>query len=70
MTLVMITLLLIGITATNAVNTANVSASVRILSSVVSSKENWHDAPSNRKRELIVKERDGRETVLRIRDYE
>ena len=49
---------------------AAAQATVRILRPVTASEREWKQTPSPRKREIIVKEADGRMTRVRVIEHE
>jgi hypothetical protein len=49
---------------------ASARASVRILHSGSASQKDWSDSPPSRKREILIREADGRTVRLRLVEYQ
>ena len=47
-----------------------VTASVRIVAPARASRSDWKEAPPERRKELVVREADGRRTRVRVIEYE
>lgn len=50
--------------------TQSAIATIRILQYGKSSKSVWNDQPGFRKREIVVQEKDGRKTIVRLIEFE
>jgi len=66
----MITLLALAAAAVSQPAPAQAVATVRILRAASASRKDWTSAPAMRRREVRVREKDGRTTLVRLIEYE